>query len=125
MLMPVISSHVLDSVEGCDAAGIRVSCIRLMPSGEREPVVEMHADDSGRIAVTVDTAQDLSQTRYQLIFFTGEYFSKRHAYEENATVSAVRESVVHMDLSSVSARCPVPMMIAPHSHSVWWSRQDH
>jgi len=123
--MPVISSHVLDSVEGCDAAGIRVSCTRLMPSGEREPVVEMHADDSGRIAVTVDTARDSPQTRYQLIFFTGEYFSKRHAYEKNAPVSPVSESVVHMDLSSVLDRCHVPMMIAPHSHSVWWSRQDH
>ena len=123
--MPVISSHVLDSVNGCDAAGIRVSCARLMPSGEREPVAEMHADDSGRVALTVDTAQDPPQTRYQLIFFTGEYFSKRHAYEENAPVSPVSESVVHIDLSSVSDRCHVPMMIAPHSHSVWWSREDH
>ena len=123
--MPVISSHVLDSVEGCDAAGIRVSCTRLMPSGEREPVADMHADDSGRIAVTVDTGQDSPQTRYQLIFFIGEYFSKRRGNQESTPASPVSESVVHMDLSSVSARCHVPMMIAPHSHSVWWSRQDH
>jgi len=97
----------------------------LMPSGEREPVTELHADDSGRIAITVDTVQDPLETRYQLIFFTGEYFSKRRGYQESAPLSPVSESVVHLDLSSLSDRCHVPMMIAPHSHSVWWSRQDH
>ena len=123
--MQVISSHVLDSVRGCDAAGIRVSCTRLLPSGDRELVTDIYADESGRVAISVDTAHDRPETRYQLIFFTGEYFSKRHAYEKNAPVSPVSESVVHMDLSSVLDRCHVPMMIAPHSHSVWWSRQDH
>ena len=74
--MRVISSHVLDSVRGCDAAGIRVSCTRLPPSGDRELVTDIYADDAGRVAISVDTAHDLPETRYQLIFFTGEYFSK-------------------------------------------------
>ena len=122
--MRVISSHVLDSVRGCDAAGIRVSCTRLLPSGDRELVTDMHADNSGRVAISVDTAHDPPETRYQLIFFTGEYFSKCLEEKQSATLSPVSESVVHLDLSSISERCHVPMMISPHSHSVWWSRED-
>ena len=122
--MRVISSHVLDSVRGCDAAGIRVSCTRLLPSGDRELVTDIYADESGRVAISVDTANDRPETRYQLIFFTGEYFSKCLEEKQSATLSPVSESVVHLDLSSISERCHVPMMISPHSHSVWWSRED-
>ena len=123
--MRVISSHVLDSVHGSDAAGIRVSCTRLLPSGEREVVIDLRADDSGRVAIKVDTSHDPRETRYQLIFFTGEYFSKCLGEKESTTLSPVSESVVHLDLSSASERCHVPMMIAPHSYSVWWSREGH
>ena len=123
--MRVISSHVLDSVHGSDAAGIRVSCIRLLPSGERKVVTELRADDSGRVAISVDTSHDPRETRYQLILFTGEYFSKCLGEKESTTLSPVSESVVHLDLSSASERCHVPMMIAPHSYSVWWSREGH
>ncbi len=123
--MRVISSHVLDSVYGSDAAGIRVSCTRLLPSGDLELVTELYADDCGRVAISVDTAHDLPETRYQLIFFTGEYFSKCLDEKQGTALSPIGESVVHLDLSSISERCHVPMMIAPHSHSVWWSREDH
>ena len=123
--MQVISSHVLDSVHGSDAVGIRVSCTRLLPSGDRELVTDIYADDSGRVAISVDTAHDLPETRYQLIFFTGEYFSKSLGEKQSATLSPVSESVVNLDLSSASERCHIPMMIAPHSYSVWWSREGH
>jgi 5-hydroxyisourate hydrolase-like protein (transthyretin family) len=59
-----------------------------------------------------------------LIFFTGEYFSKCLDEKQSAMLSPIIESVLHLDLSSTSERCHVPMMIAPHSHSVWWSRED-
>ena len=122
--MRVISSHVLDSVRGCDAAGIRVSCTRLLPSGDGELVTDIYADDAGRVAISVDTAHDLPETRYQLIFFTGEYFAKCLDEKQSAMLSPIIESVLHLDLSLTSGRCHVPMMIAPHSHSVWWSRED-
>ena len=87
-------------------------------------MTDIYADESGRVAISVDTANDRPETRYQLIFFTGEYFSKCLEEKQSATLSPVSESVVHLDLSSISERCHVPMMISPHSHSVWWSRED-
>ena len=123
--MPIISSHVLDSVNGCHAAGIRVACSRLQPSGDREKVTDTQADESGRITITVDTTQDAHGTRYELVFFTREYFSQRPDNDHTKTASPVNESVVHLDLSSASERCHVPMMISPHSYSIWWSSGNH
>ena len=123
--MPIISSHVLDSVHGSHAAGIRVACSRLQPSGDRERVIDTQADESGRITITVDTAQDPQGTRYELVFFTREYFSQRPDNDHAKTASPVNESVVHLDLSSVLERCHVPMMISHHSYSLWWSGGNH
>ncbi|MDB3944354.1 hydroxyisourate hydrolase [Gammaproteobacteria bacterium] len=118
--MPIISSHVLDSLTGRDAAGIRVRCQRLAPAVQPQMVAEASADDDGRIAIEVDTAADAPGTRYEVVFFSGEYFAAGQRNDEIS--SLINEVVVRLDLSIVSQRCHVPMMIAPHNHSVWWSR---
>jgi len=118
--MPIISSHVLDSLTGRDAAGIRVRCQRLAPAVQPQMVAEASADDDGRIAIEVDTAADAPGTRYEVVFFSGEYFAAGQRNDEIS--SLINEVVVRLDLSTVSHRCHVPMMIAPHNHSVWWSR---
>ena len=118
--MPIISSHVLDSLTGRDAAGIRVRCQRLAPAVQPQMVAEASADDDGRIAIEVDTAADAPGTRYEVVFFSGEYFAAGQRNDEIS--SLINEIVVRLDLSAVSQRCHVPMMIAPHNHSVWWSR---
>ncbi len=118
--MPIISSHVLDSLTGRDAAGIRVRCQRLAPAMEPQMVAEARAGDDGRIAIEVDTAADVPGTRYEVVFFSAEYFATGQRSDEIS--SLINEVVVRLDLSTVSQRCHVPMMIAPHNHSVWWSR---
>ncbi|MBT6785870.1 MAG: hypothetical protein HOA43_00630 [Acidiferrobacteraceae bacterium] len=118
--MPIISSHVLDSLTGRDAAGIQVKCQRLAPAVEPQMVTETRAGDDGRIAIEVDTAADVPGTRYEVVFFSGEYFATGQQSDEIS--SLINEVVVRLDLSAVSQRCHVPMMIAPHNHSVWWSR---
>jgi 5-hydroxyisourate hydrolase-like protein (transthyretin family) len=55
-----------------------------------------------------------------MVFFSGEYFAAGKHSDEIS--SLINEVVVRLDLSTVSQRCHVPMMIAPHNHSVWWSR---
>ncbi|HIE76316.1 MAG TPA: hypothetical protein EYP93_09045 [Gammaproteobacteria bacterium] len=118
--MPIISSHILDSARGCDAVGIQVRCQRLAPAVEPQMVAEARAGDDGRIAIEVDTAADVPGTRYEVVFFSAEYFAAGKYSDEIS--SLINEVVVRLDLSTVLQRCHVPMMIAPHNHSVWWSR---
>ncbi|MCP4827776.1 MAG: hydroxyisourate hydrolase [Proteobacteria bacterium] len=118
--MPIISSHILDSVKGCDAAGIRVRCQRFIPGAEPQAVAEVRAGDDGRIAIEIDTHNDEPGTRYEVVFFSGEYFAVGR--QSDGVSGLINEVVVRLDLSDVSERCHVPMMIAPHNHSVWWSQ---
>tara|TARA_B100001964_G_scaffold127460_1_gene140982 strand:- start:301 stop:657 length:357 start_codon:yes stop_codon:yes gene_type:complete len=118
--MTTISSHILDSASGQDAAGIRVTCHRLSATGESEAVLDTNAGDDGRISIEVETGSDSLDTRYELVFCSGEYFARAQSGE--ADTSIVSEVVVRVDLSEAPARCHVPVLIAPHNYTIWWSR---
>ena len=118
--MLIISSHVVDSVTGCDASGIRVRCQRLVSPCEFQPVAEVTAGDDGRIAIEVETGADLPGTCYEVVFYSGEYFATRQQNDDSPFM--VSKVVMRLDLSLAQESCHMPMMIAPYNYSVWWSR---
>ena len=117
--MTTISSHILDSTTGRDAGGIRVICHRLLVSGEEQSVFDTKADDNGRISIDIDRSDDPADARYELIFCSGDYFSGTQGVM--VTESAITDVVVRIDLSHASERFHVPVLIAPHNHTLWWS----
>ena len=50
--MAVISSHVLDSVKGISAAGIRVEFFQLSEDRSAQRLFETHSDSEGRISIS-------------------------------------------------------------------------
>ena len=118
--MTTISSHILDSTTGCDAGGIRVICHRLSASGQVQPVFDTKADESGRISIDIDRGDDSADARYELIFYSGDYFAGTQG--SMVAQSAITEVVVRIDLARASERFHVPVLIAPHNHTLWWSR---
>ncbi|MDP6081472.1 MAG: hydroxyisourate hydrolase [Arenicellales bacterium] len=118
--MTTISSHILDSTTGQDASGIRVTCHRLLGANESEAVFEIQSGDDGRISIEINTDTDPSKADYELVFYSGEYFAKTQTSEDNSSI--VSEVVVRVDLSEAPARCHVPVLIAPHNYTIWWSR---
>ena len=118
--MTTISSHILDSTTGQDASGVRVTCHRLLGTSESEAVFEIQSGDDGRISIEINTDTDPLKTGYELVFYSGEYFAKTQTSEDNSSI--VSEVVVRVDLSEAPARCHVPVLIAPHNYTIWWSR---
>ncbi len=111
--MARISSHILDSVAGDHAAGIRCQLFRL--GAVRELVFEVNADDEGRIAETVEIGEIGAE--FELVIHGAEYFAAR-GVRPPTTVTAV---VLRFNLADESQRCHLPVMLAPHSYSTWWS----
>ena len=72
--MAVISSHVLDSVKGISAAGIRVEFFRLSESHSAQRLFETHSDSEGRISEPVALEDNPVGTIYELVFHTGTIF---------------------------------------------------
>jgi 5-hydroxyisourate hydrolase len=107
--MATISSHILDSVSGKSVVGIRVELVRIVSESERQTIFDILSDKEGRISETVD-AQDCE---YELIFHSADYFSVDH--------SPVSKAIIRFKMRDKDKRYHMPMMLAPHSHSLWWS----
>ena len=116
--MTTISSHILDSTCGTDAGGIQVSCYRLSGIADPALVFDLRANNEGRISSEIDTTVDLPNTLYELVFFSGAYFAHRQSTDK---MSFVNEVVVRIDLSGAEKRFHVPLLIAPHNYTLWWS----
>lgn len=117
--MATISSHVLDSVIGTHAAGIRVECFRREHNGATMRVLDCHADEQGRICETLNFDQDDQHVQYELVFHAKAYFAKQALPDDGYQVlSAV---VLRLDLPDAQGNYHLPIMLSPHSYSVWWS----
>ena len=115
--MATVSSHILDSVSGLDAAGIRCELFRLRDDGAREPVFDLLADDDGRIGETVTLDDDSSGSEFELVIHGAEYF-RAQGVRPNSKVEVV---VLRFRMDDDGKRYHMPVMLAPHSYSTWWS----
>lgn len=116
--MITISSHVLDSVIGDHAKYIRIECFKLEADGGRIGLFNTIADDQGRISETVD-ADNNDLTRYELIFHSAEYFKNQPDTPPSNQI--MPEVVVRFTISASTEKVHIPVMLAPHSYSTWWS----
>ncbi len=116
--MANISSHVLDSVIGTHASGIRVECYR-RDAGRTALVFDVKADAQGRIAETVDMFGDTGGIEYELVFHAKAYYSDHTLPDDGFQI--LNSIVLRLDLPDADGNYHLPIMLAPHSYSVWWS----
>jgi len=110
--MATISSHILDSVSGISAVGIRCQLFQL--DGDlRQPVFDVLADAEGRISETVTVDADDPGSEFELVMHAGDYFGAI-----DALVPCV---VIRFVIDDDCRRYHMPVMLAPHSYSTWWS----
>jgi len=114
--MAVISSHVLDSVTGTHASGIRVECYQRMQGGQTAKVFDVIASAEGRISEQVHVDADAD---YDLVFHSAAYFESVALPDDGYQV--VKSIVVRIALPDPNDTYHFPIMLAPHSYSIWWS----
>ncbi len=115
--MATVSSHLLDSVSGQDAAGIRCELLRLRADGGREPLFDVLAGDDGRIVEKVRLDDASSGSEFELVIHAAAYFRAR-GIRTNSKVDVV---VLRFRMDDDGKRYHMPVMLAPHSYSTWWS----
>lgn len=118
--MATVSSHILDSVNGRPAVGIRSQLFQLISDTERQLVFEVIADQEGRIAETVSIDDTNIACEFELVFHGAEYF-REQGLESASMVSTV---VIRFVMGDDQQRYHLPVMLSPHSYSTWWSRQS-
>lgn len=117
--MATVSSHILDSVKGSSAAGIRVELFSLKGDSNRKKIFDIDADGEGRINQTVDIPDATGDCEYELVFHSADFFASQSLpAEENPVMKTV---VIRFSMSDNEHRYHLPMMLSPHSYSVWSS----
>lgn len=117
--MAVITTHLLNSVLGTHAGGVGIALLRIDRSGVRAVVFERETDTGGRLAETVTIAKEHADADYELVFQTGRYFAAQSLPQPAKQI--VNVVVIRFSMPDPNASYHIPLMIAPNSHSVWWS----
>jgi len=118
--MATVSSHILDSVSGKSAVGIRSQLFQLVRGTERKLIFDVAADQEGRVAETVVIDDANSGCEFELVFHGVEYF-RSQGLDAGSMVKTV---VIRFVMDDDQQRYHMPVMLSPYSYSTWWSGQS-
>ena len=114
--MGFLTTHVLDTMNGCPAAGMRVALYRF--AGDTPQLLrELALDDDGRAAGPLLEGEAFKPGRYRLAFEVGAYFRARGAaLPEPAFLDRVP---LDFGIADASSHYHVPLLASPWSYSTY------
>ena len=117
--MGKLSTHVLDTAQGCPAAGMQLSLLRAV--GGREPAyqllktVQLNAD--GRADEPLLEGASMATGRYRLRFAVADYFrAKGVALPDTPFLDVV---TLDFGIADAQAHYHVPLLCSPWSYSTY------
>ena len=111
--MATLSSHLLNSVDGTHASGVKVIIHQINSSGDKVIFFETETDDRGRILKDFELSNDDCNCDYEMIYKTSDYFSEK---------KIVSEITIKFRMENPKKKYHLPIIISPNGYSIWWSR---
>ena len=111
-----LTTHVLDTANGCPAAGVTVTLHRLEPAGP-VPLATRTTNLDGRCDAPLLEGSALVAGVYELWFHVGEYFrSKGTPLSDPAFLDEVP---VRFGVGDPAAHYHVPLLVSPYGYSTY------
>ena len=111
--MATLSSHLLNSVNGTHASGVKVIINQINSSGEKEIFFQSETDNGGRILKDFELSNDDCNCDYEMIYKTADYFSEK---------KIVSEITIKFRMENPKKKYHLPIIISPNGYSIWWSQ---
>lgn len=111
--MATLSSHLLNSVNGTHACGVKVIINQINSSGEKVIFFESETDNGGRILKDFDLSKDDCNCDYEMVCKTADYFSEK---------KIVSEIIIKFRMEDPKKKYHLPIIISPNGYSIWWSQ---
>ena len=102
-----LSTHVLDTMRGKPAAGLKIE-LRALPGGELLKSVLTNAD--GRTDGPLLAGEEMAAGEYELLFHVGDYFGER---------SFLDQVPVRFRLADPNEGYHVPLLCTPWAYSTY------
>ncbi len=113
----ILSSHVLNSVDGSHAGGIAVRLINLSSGAT---LFETATDSSGRLVQEITDPDPAA--RFELVFHTGPYWEARVSPSHGARL--MDEIILRFAMPDRAGRYHMPLILSPHGYALWSSTEN-
>jgi len=110
--MATLSSHLLNSVNGTHASGVKIIIYQIKKSGEKNIFFETKTDLGGRILEDFELSDDDCRCDYEMICKTADYFSEK---------KIISEITIKFKMENPKKKYHIPIIISPNGYSIWWS----
>lgn len=115
--MARLSTHVLDTMNGRPAAGVRIALYRLDAGESRSLVKEVVTNADGRTDAPLLTGDEYKPGQYELVFRIGDYFrGLGAALPQPAFLDVVP---LRFGISEADGHYHVPLLASPWSYSTY------
>jgi 5-hydroxyisourate hydrolase len=112
-----LSTHVLDLMHGCPAAGMRVTLQALDGAGARTiKTLALNADGRADGGPLLD-ATSIAAGRYRLVFAVAEYFRGRGV--ELPEPAFIDEVPIEFGIADAAGHYHVPLLVSPWAYSTY------
>lgn len=113
--MGKLTTHVLDTMHGKPAAGVRIELYSL--EGRRELLKEVKTNSDGRCDETLLSEKEITAGQWELVFHVQAYFKDHVAAESD--LPFLSEVPVRFAISDVDAHYHVPLLVSPWSYTTY------
>jgi 5-hydroxyisourate hydrolase len=112
-----LSTHVLDTAQGCPAANVAIDLWRIDPqSGERTHLKSTHTNLDGRTDAPLLIETELEVGVYELVFAIGEYFSQLGNLPNPCFLGHIP---IRFGIADKTANYHVPLLVSPWAYSTY------
>jgi hydroxyisourate hydrolase len=105
--MSQLTTHVLDTMRGIPAAGMK---IELWSLDQSKIIKTVATNADGRTDAPLLTAGEMKTGNYELIFFVGDYFGERRFLDRVP---------VRFVISDAAVKYHVPLLVSPWAYSTY------
>ena len=102
-----LTTHVLDTMRGVPAGGMKIELWSIAPA-QLLKTVQTNAD--GRVDATLLTDDEMKAGSYELVFYVGDYFGERRFLDRIP---------VRFIISDPAARYHIPLLVSPWAYSTY------
>ena len=105
--MNSLTTHVLDTVRGCPAAGMK---IELWSRDQGSLLKSVITNADGRTETPLLASEEMSAGNFELVFHVGDYFGERKFLDQVP---------VRFTIADATAKYHVPLLVSPWAYSTY------
>jgi 5-hydroxyisourate hydrolase len=113
---PGLTTHMLDTVSGKPAEGVRID-FSVLDSSTYQLVRTVHTNADGRNAEPLLTPETMKVGQYQLVFYIGDYFAKLGTVLPNPPF--LEKAVIQFGMADATSHYHVPLLASPWSYTTY------